>query len=368
MKKTVIRAIGLGTLLLLWLTLAAFAWFSPSKESSAAERRLLAQWPELSEKTLADGSFMSDFETYTQDQFPLRDVFRSVKAMFHYYALGQKENNDLILSGGYIAQVSDGVDTGALQSATELFQKYYDRLIAGKAAGVYVSIVPEKAYYLNCPKIDFAALYSQVLTQMDWAVYTDITDLLTLESYYRTDQHWKQESLVPVADRLLRSMNSESNGVEAGEFTVNTLETPFYGTYYAQAAVPLLKPDTLRYLQSDRLADCTVTGLDPKGSFAPIDMYNMGEPEDPYDLFLSGSTQSLVTVENPNAETDRHLVIFRDSFGCSLAPLLAGDYARITLLDIRDLTPQAVAAVDFQDADVLFLFSTLVLNNPDSFS
>ena len=38
-------------------------------------------------------------------------------------------------------------------------------------------------------------------------------------------------------------------------------------------------------------------------------------------MFLSGS-KSLLTITNPSADTDRELVIFRDSFASSLAPLL----------------------------------------------
>jgi spore germination protein KC len=50
------------------------------EEYSATERRKLEQFPELSLETVNDGSFMSDFETYTMDQFPMRDGFRSLKA------------------------------------------------------------------------------------------------------------------------------------------------------------------------------------------------------------------------------------------------------------------------------------------------
>ena len=88
--------------------------------------------------------------------------------------------------------------------------------------------------------------------------------------------------------------------------------------------------------------------------------------EDPYELFLSGSI-SLLSIENPNAETDRELIVFRDSFGSSLAPLLAEGYAKITLADIRYLpSSQMGKLLDFTDADVLFLYSVPVLNNSDT--
>ena len=80
-------------------------------------------------------------------------------------------------------------------------------------------------------------------------------------------------------------------------------------------------------------------------------------------MFLSGS-KSLLTIENPNATTDKELIIFRDSFGSSIAPLLAEGYAKITLVDIRYMSPNMLGNfMEFTDQDVLFLYSTGVLNN-----
>ena len=40
--------------------------------------------------------------------------------------------------------------------------------------------------------------------------------------------------------------------------------------------------------------------------------FEKGEGRDPYELFLSGSL-SYITIENPSAQTNRELIIFRDS-------------------------------------------------------
>ena len=87
------------------------------------------------------------------------------------------------------------------------------------------------------------------------------------------------------------------------------------------------------------------------------------ESKDPYEFYLSGST-SILEVTNPNAEGDRHLIIFRDSFGSSIAPLLMRDYAKITLIDTRYILPNLIGNyVDFEGADVLMIYSSLVLND-----
>ena len=142
------------------------------------------------------------------------------------------------------------------------------------------------------------------------------------------------------------------------------LDRPYYGVYYGYAALPM-QPDELRYLTSETLEDCTVYNYETGKPGAVYDM-EKGAGNDPYELFLSGSI-SLLSIENPNAETDRELIVFRDSFGSSLAPLLAEGYAKITLADIRYLpSSQMGKLLDFTDTDVLFLYSVPVLNNSDT--
>ena len=87
---------------------------------------------------------------------------------------------------------------------------------------------------------------------------------------------------------------------------------------------------------------------------------------DPYEIYLSGPV-SLMKIENPNAQTGKELVVFRDSFGSSLIPLLAEGYQTITLVDIRYIQSEFLSNfVDFTNKDVLFLYSTVVLNNSET--
>ena len=83
-----------------------------------------------------------------------------------------------------------------------------------------------------------------------------------------------------------------------------------------------------------------------------------------YDLFLSGS-RPLLRVESPLSATERELIVFRDSFGSSLIPLLAESYRTITVVDIRYLASDLLERfVTFHGSeDVLFLYSTMVLHN-----
>ena len=88
--------------------------------------------------------------------------------------------------------------------------------------------------------------------------------------------------------------------------------------------------------------------------------------KDPYEMYLSGPV-SLITIENQDTTSDKELIIFRDSFASSITPLLTEAYSKITLVDIRYLRSDFLDKfIDFNHQDILFLYSSLVLNNSET--
>ncbi len=350
---------GMALVAALWLALAVVAWCRPSTEFSQTERRKLAQFPELSVQSVAEGKFMSDFESYSTDQFPFRDSFRQLKARVHYDALCQRDNNGIYLAQGHAAKLEFPMDEDAVNRALSTFQGIYDRYLTG--CRVYAAVVPDKGYYLTrengYPAMDYETLFETVQKGMPYASYVNLTDLLSAADYYKTDTHWRQENLLPVANRLCAAMNTKP----PSDVTAVKKSQPFYGVYYGQAALPMA-PDALYTVASSWLRDCRVLNYET-GKYGPIyDESKLNGP-DLYETFLSGSV-SLLKIENPAGEAGRHLIVFRDSFGSSLAPLLSMGYETVTVVDVRYLSPAMLGRfIDFGGQDVLFLYSTLVLNN-----
>ena len=118
-----VRILLVSLLAALWLGLSLAAWFSPPKELSEAERRKLQQFPKVSAETVFGGKFMSDFETYTQDQFPLRDSFRTLKALFSYRVLHKLDNNGIYIADGSAAALDYPLNEESINHALKVFQK-----------------------------------------------------------------------------------------------------------------------------------------------------------------------------------------------------------------------------------------------------
>lgn len=340
-----------------------WAWFKPDDRFSESERRVLQSLPALTADALRTGKFMEEFETYTLDQFPCRDGFRTIKALTVFHVFLQKDNNGLFTEDGYVSKLNYPMRDEMLNHAAERFQYLYDTYLADTEAKLYFSVVPDKNYFLaqknSCLSLDYDEFTAKIREKTPYLEYIDIIPELSLQDYYRTDTHWRQEQLLPVANKLASAM-----GISLlAEYEVQTLSEPFYGVYTGQSALPL-KPDTLCYLTNDILEGCNVTSYDT-GAPLPVELYDLraGSGPDPYELFLNGA-DALLVIENPAAQTDRELIVFRDSFGSSLVPLLVEGYAKITLVDIRYLNSDYLGNfVQFDDQDVLFLYSTLLLND-----
>ena len=338
MMQKRIRTVGIVCLVIIWMALSLTLWLGHKEDYTNAERRKLAQMPQISASSIFSGKFMPDFEDFTLDQFPLRDRFRQIKSLFHYYVMQQSDNNGIYLVGDVVAKIEYPLNASSVNYATGRLQYLYEKYLQDSDCHIYATIVPDKSYYLaeenGYPAMDYVALEKLYQDAMPWASYVDIKNLLSAEDYYRTDTHWRQEKILDVAQSLCYAMGAEAPN--ASDFSQITMEN-FYGVYFGQAALPM-DGEVLVMLESELLQNCTVT--DPiTGNISEV--YAPVKSADLYDTFLSGA-QPLLTIENPAGEPGKELVIFRDSYGSSLTPLLLQGYSKVTLVDIRYISPDQI--------------------------
>ncbi|MBQ9990023.1 MAG: hypothetical protein IJP31_03645 [Lachnospiraceae bacterium] len=330
---------------------------------SYSERRLLAQRPELTIPALTEGSFTERFENYGRDQFPFREAFRRLKEGMNLKLLGRLDNNGIYTIDGQMGKLDYPLHLEQLEYALGRIDSIYEQYLKGKEMKIYLAVIPDKNYYLadneGYPAMDYEALFSRAKEHASYATFIELREELSAEDYYRTDTHWKQEKLLPVAKKLLTSMG----GAQDARYRQETATGEFLGVYAGQSAL-FQESEEINYLINEELEACRVTVYGEDGAVESR-MYdeNALGGEDAYLFFLSG-TQALITIENPQADSGRELIIFRDSFAASLAPLLAEDYQKITLVDIRYINSTVLGEyLTFSGQDVLFLYSSLLLNN-----
>lgn len=348
------------------LTIGAFALghlLTPDKSVSVSERRTLEGFPEFTLQALMSGEFGDDLESYLLDQFPLRDNLRRLKALWHFDVYKQSDNNGIYLAEDHVCKLDDAINDAEVESFLKTINSVYDSYL--RDMNVSFALIPDKNYFAadanGYPALDYVRMEQMLADGLDEGIaYYGMTpfESLTLDDYYRTDLHWKQESLQSAVNGLGELLGFTPPDLSAWE--QNTY-APFYGSYYGQSALNI-EPDTLTTLSAPATDGCIVTSPEYSGEKPVYDAADF-ELTDGYSLYLGGPL-GLVTVENPNGTTGRELILFRDSFGSSLVPLLMESYDKITLVDLRYLASINVGRfVEFTDQDVLFLYSTSIVNN-----
>ena len=335
---------------------AFFLWnlAGTTPEYSVSERRVLASFPEISFENIMSGEFATQFEKYATDRFPIRDAWRSIKAYTQTKVFRHKDNNDIYTASGHISKLEYPMNIEMMDHSIQLFTKIKDKYLASNP--IYFAIIPDKNRYLASSNgylsLDYDAFTEYMKDGMRFAEYIEIADLLEAEDYYLTDTHWRQECITDVAEKIAKEMEADITQ----SYDKNTLKNPFYGVYAGQSAIKC-KPDTITYLTNDTIDSAVV-----EEDSAIYDM-KKAEGKDPYEMFLSGN-QPIVKIINKGHIGDKRLIMFRDSFGSSIAPLFIKGYSEIVLIDLRYISSEALDEyVEFENADVLFLYSTLLLNN-----
>lgn len=355
----------------------------PDKVLSFSERRPLAQKPEFTGAAIFGGGFDTAVENYALDQFAGRDNFKALKALTDLKVFRKLDNNNIYVINDYIFKLEYPMNPQSVENMGHKLDKLYDMYL--KNCNVILGIIPDKSEFADEDhkylSIDYTQITSLLLSSLKtplWNVssesnlhensinYLDLKNLLKLEDYYKTDLHWKQENLSNIVSAI-GDLFDFSTAYDIG-VSPNLTKSyiPFYGSYYGQASLKL-PPDTITYVEDDFINNALVTDYD-QGKKEPAEsVYNTNKlgSIDTYDLFFSGNSP-LITIENPLCTNGRELVIFRDSFGSSLAPLLLEAYSKITLVDLRFIPTENVGMfVDFTDQDVLLLYSQGVLNSSD---
>lgn len=328
---------------------------------SISERRDLKSIPKISLEDIKDGKYFKNFESFLLDQIPYRDKFRTLKSINLFYIFRQKDNHKVFIKDDFASQITYPLSLKhqnlLIKKINYLSDNYFNK------CNIYSTIIPDKAYYLvkndEYPLIDYKNLRLEMKNSLP--NYIDIFDELNINSYYKTDTHWQNQQLIPVAKKILNSMNIRSSIIK-----INTKElSPFYGVLYGESALPL-KNDVIKYITTNEINNSKVYRINKytnkleEGKMYYDELINSN---DPYDIFLGGAS-NITLIDNAKVDNGKILYLFSDSYGRSLAPLLISDYDKIVFVDLRYIKISSFTNdyVIKDGSDVLFAYSIQSIN------
>ena len=332
---------------------------SPDRTFSQMENRNLEQLPVPSVKTLLNGQFMKDFETYTTDQFVGRDGWIALKSTTER-VLGKKENNNVYFAAG--DTLISRFDEPDGEKVTNNLN-YVNNFVENVDIPVTFSLIPTQACIwadrlpAGAPNASQTAILEQAKASVpgaSWAdLYTPLWEHKGEDIFYRTDHHWTSLGAYYGYTALMEAMGLEAAPLDqAGKTTVSD---SFYGTLFSRSGVRWIAPDQIdRYISE---AGVEVTSY-PEGSPVEGSLYvdSFLQEKDQYSSFLGGN-QPLCVIRTEHTDAPRVLVI-RDSYTDSLAPFLTQNFSEIHLFDPRmNLTSVKGYVEENQIDSVVVLYS-----------
>ena len=330
--------------------LAVFMAALPDNDFSEQENRYLQKMPEISLRSITDGSFTGKIGDYFSDQFPMRDAFVGIKGAAEI-GMGKRENDSVTLArDGYIIKRNgypdyenlgknlSGITAFAARAAEEGIP--FVAAVAGRAEDVLQSRLPA-LYPRNIPDRLFESIEAG-LEGREGVTYLPLrrmfldADLAGTDGmYYHTDHHWTSRGALAGANGILSALGRETHAYE--EYSAETATGEFYGTTWSSGGMKWVKPDTIEYLRFDG-DERFVTYIDDTESSIQ-GFYDRGylAKKDKYSSFIGGNNARVdiyMTDENGARAGREKMIVIKDSFAHSAAPFLAREYDLI-LLDLR---------------------------------
>lgn len=351
--------------------LTAIVWhlLTPDQDFSETEKRPLETFTPPAINNLVSGRFMSSFERYADDQFPLRPFFVGLKSASEK-AIGKFDNGRVWFGkDGYL--IEKKTTTPDLKThANHLFEFASKQKEESPETKRYLMIAPTASSMIPdvlppfTPTIDQAGILDTFYRQAGDYEVIDLKKTLASDDahrfYYRNDHHWTSEGA---------KVAYESFCLTAGLEPVQNLEASvindhFLGTTYAKAALFSPIPDSISIYRPVEAPDPneSVEIIDDKGTLLRKGIYAWDQLEsaDPYLVFM-GENAGYLKLQT-SAGTGRSLLLIKDSYANAVIPFLTHHYETIHVIDLRYFAGDLMTIIKderpIQDTLILYNFVT----------
>ena len=357
---------GLIVLGCLFLLLVA-----PNPDYSEKEKRYLADAPKLSITTLASGAFMEQTEDYAKDRFPLRDAFVSLKVNLDRLFLKKESQGVYYLKDDTLAERFTSPDKTSFRGMIQAVRDFSGRsgvenqyfLLAPTAAYVKKDLLPANAF-TDDQDAYISAIYDSLASSVKGVDVRPVFEEAKEDTklYYASDHHWTSEGAYLAAKELLKTMGITNMPAYESGVVLND----FSGSLTAKSGFTLPVSDSIS-IYKDKDSDIVYTVTYEKEHRMSGTVY---EPEalsgtDPYQVFFGGNYPEITI--NTSVDTDRRLLVMKDSYANALLPFLIPHFKQIKIIDPRYAYDDIdVIVKEANYTDILYLYNAVTLSEDTS--
>lgn len=337
--------------------------FLPERSFSEKENRVLASKPDLTISSLVSGQFEKKYETYVNDQFPMRDMWVELKAGTDLL-MGKTRSNGVFLGkDGYLLEEFTPPLPDHIRATTEAmttFAKAHSEitqyaLIAPNAVNILEEKLPAAApvkdqnIYLDEL---FSTLEQNGISCID--VRNTLKENTNHQLYYHTDHHWTTQAAYFAYKEAASKMDLDTGICSYEQFPVTG---SFQGTLSAKSGFRSHeKEDIYVFLPKGDAPSHVINYVDEQKKSASFYASEQLNGRDKYAMFFNGN-HPLVKISTPTKE-DRTLLVLKDSYANCMVPFLAPHYRTIIMVDPRYYYDDLEELIQVENVqEILYLYN-----------
>lgn len=336
--------------------------YSKDKDFSETENRVLASKPKFTFERLFDGRFTKKYEKYKVDQFVGRDFFVDIKSRTDLL-IGKRDNNGVYYGDdGYLLESFNPMDSSEIQSTIASLNNFSTKY---KDINSYIAVAPNSINILKdklpkfAPVIDQEIYLNKLESNLNENIkYIDISQALkTVDDeyiFYKTDHHWTSLGAYISFLTIKDDMHLEGNNTY---YEVKMLSNDFNGTLSSKSAFRKNIYDNINaYIPTEDGVEIVVNFSQSQKKTPSLYSSKQLESKDKYSVFLEGNHPILEITTTAN--TDKELLLIKDSYANAFIPFLVDYYSKIIVVDPRYYYDDLYSLVDTNNiSDILFLYN-----------
>ncbi len=361
--------------LLMIYGMTIFSFVKKEDKYSETENRPLKKMPVFSVDAFFSGDFSEDYEEYIKDQFPIRDEFVALKT-YCEIGLGKTRIKDIFLGkDSYLIEnhkKEDYESEYALKNKDAIIS-FVNRWTTNLGEDkVSVLIVPTAQSILTDKLPDFASVYDQKeyinLFSKDISenvlidVYSKLSEKKNDYIYYKTDHHWTTYGAYLAYEKWCEVKGYESH--DRADYNIEEASNEFLGTIHSKLNITT-KADTIEFysLKDYNLSVVyNMSGVETDTLFAKSYLNS----KDKYSSFLGGNpgVVEIKSKDYKETDSDRVLLLVKDSYANCFAPLIADMYDKIYIVDLRYFKMKIDKFIeDYNVTDIMLLYNVDTLTS-----
>ena len=365
MNRKIVTFVGL----VLLAVMATGQIFTASRGFSDMENRYLETLPEADLESIQSGEWMKQLETYLADHVPARDEWVQMKNTVVRLSGRNQIGQVVFAEDGRLIQVQD-VTLDQLKENVKLLANWADTLpeeievnflLAPNASWIYRELLPEDTITYEpeeACRIVEAGLSERVRLTVPYETLRAHVDEAI---YFKSDHHWTMRGAAYTYMDLAEDLGLE--GADPFKYGVAVMGQDFKGSVYSQAPVFGYGGEAFEVFM--------VPGLDAQWSTETgsgnVLMKERFKMKDQYTAFFGGN-YGLSRIVNEKAQSEKKLLILKDSYANILVPFLIEDYREIVMVDLRQFRGSVSTLVEQEAVDrVLGIYNLDFLCTDQSF-